>query len=106
MKFRRSKISAMARRTAQAKRIFQVDTQRIRAKLMKSLEGMFEVAEGFAKDKNLKLKQRQVWSRIAAYIGQVINSLAKSFDEAKISKQLDELERMIREGSGEEAETA
>ena len=40
--------------------------------------------------------------RISAYIVQVMNSVARGFDDAKISKQLDELERLIREGSGEE----
>ena len=43
--------------------------------------------------------------RFALIIGQVMNSVAKGFDESKVSKQLDDLERMIREGSGEEAQT-
>jgi hypothetical protein len=34
LKFRREKISAMALRTAQTKRVFEVDTQRVRARLM------------------------------------------------------------------------
>ena len=106
MKFRRSEFSAIASRTAQAKRIFELDTQKTRAKLIESLEKMFKMAEGFVKDKKLEPEQRQIWSRIAAYIGQVINSLTKSFDEAKVSKQLDRLERMIREGSGEEVQAA
>jgi len=74
----------------------------MRAKLLKSLQEQFDIADGFAKDDSLTPKQRQFWMRISAYIVQVMNSVARGFDDAKISKQLDELERLIREGSGEE----
>ncbi len=93
----------MFRRLEETKETLQVDTQLIRSKLLESLESQFEIADNFAKDETLKPKQRQFWMRISAYIGQVMNSLAKGFDEAKISEQLDELERMIREGNGKEA---
>ena len=96
---------AILHRIAKTKRIFEVDTQRMRAKLLRSLETQFKIADAFAKDEGLTPKQRQFWMRICAYIGQVMNSVAKGFDEAKVSKQLDELERMICEGSREEAET-
>jgi len=92
----------MIRRIGNTKEILKVDTQLIRSKLLESLERQFEIADGFAKDESLKPKQRQFWMRISAYVGQVMNSVAKGFDEFKISRQLDELERMIREGSGEE----
>jgi len=74
----------------------------MRAKLLKSLQEQFDIADGFAKDDSLTPKQRQFWMRISAYIVQVMNSVARGFDDAKISRQLDELERLIREGSGEE----
>lgn len=93
---------AMFHRIAKTRRIVQVDTQRMRAKLLRSLQEQFEIADRFAKDDSLTPKQRQFWMRICAYIGQVMNSVAKGFDESKVSKQLDDLERMIREGSGEE----
>ena len=96
---------AIFRRIAKTRRIIQVDTQRMRAKLLRSLQEQFEIADRFAKDDSLTPKQRQFWMRICAYIGQVMNSVAKGFDESKVSKQLDDLERMIREGSGEEAQT-
>ena len=93
---------SMVHRIAKTKQAFQVDTQRMRSELLRNLEKQFEVADGFAKDEDLTPKQRQFWMRVSAYIGQVMNSVAKSFDETKISKQLDKLERMIREASGEE----
>ena len=96
---------AMFRRIAKTRRIVQVDTQKMRAKLLRSLQEQFEIADRFAKDDSLTPKQRQFWMRICAYIGQVMNSVAKGFDESKVSKQLDELERLIREGSGEEIQT-
>jgi len=71
---------------------------------LKSLQEQFDIADKFAKDDSLTPKQRRFWMRISAYIGQVMNSLAKGFDESKISKQLDELERMILEGNGEKTE--
>lgn len=92
----------MSRRFEETKETFLVDTQKIRSKLLRSLESQFEIADGFAKDETLKAKQRQFWMRIAAYIGQVMNSIAKGFDESKILKQLEKLERMIREDSREE----
>jgi len=101
LKFQQS----MIRRITETKETLQVNTQRIRGKLLESLERQFEIADGFAKDESLKPRQRQFWMRISAYIGQVMNSVAKGFDESKISKQLDELERMIREGSGKETQT-
>ena len=96
---------AMFRRIAKTRLIFEVDTQKMRANLIKSLEKQFKIADAFARDESLTPKQRQFWMRISAYIGQVMNSVAKGFDEAKVSKQLDKLERMIREGSGEEPQT-
>ena len=101
LKFQQSII----RRIGNTKEILKVDTQLIRSKLLESLQKQFEIADAFAKDNSLKPKQRQFWMRISAYIGQVMNSIAKGFDEFKISRQLDELERMIREGSGEETQT-
>lgn len=86
------------------RRTLKVDTQKTRAKLLKSLQEQFDIADEFAKDDSLTPKQRRFWMRISAYIGQVMNSLAKGFDESKISRQLDELERMILEGNGEKTE--
>jgi hypothetical protein len=71
--------------------------QRVRLKLLTELEVMFDMAKAHATDEELKGKQRQIWTRIAAYIGQVMNSLATTFDESAVTKDLEELERMIHE---------
>lgn len=39
---------------------------------------MFDMAKAYATNENTKDKQRQVWVRIMAYIGQVMNSLSKT----------------------------
>jgi hypothetical protein len=69
----------------------------LRGKALKSLEELFDMAKDFAQNKNLKLKQRQMWVRVAAYISQVMSSIADGFDERQIDIQLDELERLIHE---------
>lgn len=43
------------------------------------------------------LKHRQMWARVAAYIAQIMNSVASGFDERSIDEQLDELERLVDE---------
>jgi hypothetical protein len=40
--------------------------------------------------------------RIMAYIGQVMNSISKSFDEAQVTKDLERLEKMIGEAVAKE----
>lgn len=80
-----------------ARRNVKVNMQRVRLKLLADLEVMFDMAKTHATNEELKPKQRQIWTRIAAYIGQVMNSLSKTFDEAAITKELEELERMINE---------
>ena len=47
-------------------------------------------------------KQRQIWIRIMAYTGQVMNSISKSFDEAQITTDLQKLEKMINEAMATE----
>jgi len=74
-----------------------VNMQRTRLKLLKDLESMFDMAKAYATNENTKDKQRQVWVRIMAYIGQVMNSLSKTFDEATVTRDLEELEKMINE---------
>jgi len=49
--------------------------------------------------RNLKLKQRQMWTRVAAYIAQIINSAASGFDEKQIDEDLNKLEKLINEAT-------
>ena len=58
---------------------------------------MFELAKQMAVAEDVNERQAQHWIRIMGYIGQVINSLAKSFDEAKALDYLEKLEKMVRE---------
>lgn len=79
------------------KKMADTGTQRIRSKLLSDLERMFEMAETCATDSDLDARERQTWTRIAAYIGQVMNSLTKTFDEAEVTKELEVLEKMVNE---------
>jgi len=85
-----------------ARKFVKVNLQKTRLKLLRDLEEMFDMAKGFASGKDSTPKQRQTWMRIMAYIGQVINSISKSFDEAQITQDLEKLERMINEAMAKE----
>ena len=84
-------------RIQKLKKRIKIDTQRMRGKTLNTLEELFEMAKDLAQNTNLKLKQRQMWTRIAAYICQVINSVASGFDERQTDVQLDQLEDLINE---------
>jgi len=84
-------------RIQKLKKRIKIDTQRMRGKTLNTLEELFDMAKDLAQNTNLKLKQRQMWTRIAAYICQVINSVASGFDERQIDVQLDQLEGLINE---------
>jgi hypothetical protein len=94
---------SVAKRLAYTIKNVHVDTQKIREKLLESLLDIFEDAVKLAKGKvsvdkqELTLKQRQAWARVAAYTAQIIESVTKGFDEQKINRDLEELERLIRE---------
>jgi len=66
---------------------------------------MFDMAKGYATDKvslDITTKQRQAWVRTMTYIGQVMNSLTKSFDESQITKDLERLEKLVNEAVAKE----
>lgn len=94
----RYRLMRLARR---ARKNVVTNMQRVRLKLLADLETMFDMAKTYATDEGATPKQRQIWVRIMGYIGQVMNSLSKSFDEATITKDLKELERMVREAMAE-----
>ena len=98
----------IAKRLAELKETIKVDTQNIRGKTLNSLQELFDLAVALAKGRvktqnedgvpvKVTLKQRQMWARIAAYIAQIMNSVASGFDERQIDVQLDELERLVNE---------
>ena len=88
--------------SARCRRRFKNDTQELRENLLEDLKEMFKLAKEMvnnekSKGENAKPKQIQQWVRIMGYIGQVINSLSKSFEEAKALEQIERLEKMIDE---------
>lgn len=93
-----------------ARERLQRDMQKTRLKLLRDLEDMFNMAKGYAQNKEITKtdepvvspKQKQIWIRIMAYTGQVMNSISKSFDEAQVTKDLAHLEKMINEAMAKE----
>jgi len=89
----------VTRRIEKLKEKVKIDTQKLRRKTLQGLEELFNMAEKMAKTNNLKLKQRQMWTRVAAYIAQIINSVASGFDEKQIDEDLNKLEKLINEAT-------
>lgn len=98
----------IADRVSRFRRRIKIDTQKIRGNAIRKLEELFNLAVSLAKGEvktqtvdgetmKVTLKQRQMWARVAAYIAQILNSLAEGFDEREIDVQLDELERLVNE---------
>ncbi len=90
------------------RREVKVHTQRIRVELLKSLEEIFTLAKPLAKGEfqtqtvdgiqvKVTLKERRAWARVAAYLAQIMNSVAEGYDEREINELLNELEKMVRE---------
>ena len=79
------------------RRILRLDTQRIRFELVTKLRDIFNAAHALAQNRELDLRERQKWARVAAYAAQTINSLCEKFDEKQIDKDLAELERLVNE---------
>jgi hypothetical protein len=77
----------------------RIDTQKLRDETIKNLQELFALAKSQAQNENVKLKQRQNWTRIAAYICQVINTIATRFDEHQIDQDLAKLEELINEAA-------
>jgi len=69
------------------------DTQQLRMKLIQSLQELFENASRWAKDDSDAMK-------LAGYIAQVLNNLAKSYDERRFNDDLNELERLMQQAKG------
>ena len=72
--------------------ISSLKTQELRVRLINELEKLFMIARKMAES----AENRDDWVRIAGYIAQVINSLAKAYDETKFNEDMKRLEEMIR----------
>jgi len=96
---------SITRKIAQLKETLKIDTQKIREKILQNLQAIFENAVSMAKGETtvnketLNIKQRQAWARVAAYTAQVIQSIAKGFDEHQIDQDLAKLEELINEAA-------
>ena len=89
------------------RRILRINTQRTRCMIISRLETVFEIASSYArgeiskvvvedgKERPLTIVERQDWARIAAYSVEILNNVAKGFDERKIDQNLDRLEAML-----------
>jgi hypothetical protein len=70
-----------------------LDTQQIRMKLIQSLQELFETASRWAEEDSDAM-------RIAGYIAQVLNNLAKSYEERQFNNDLKEIESLIQQAKG------
>lgn len=82
---------------ASCRQILRLDTQRVRAQLVRKLGGIFNDANALAHAKELQPKERVGWARVAAYVAQTIDGLCSGFDERQIDTDLAELQRLINE---------
>lgn len=78
----------MQRRLCYAADKYNVDMQRIRFELILELKALAERAQQKAIETHpAKAETKQNWSRLAAYISQVIYGIGKTYDEAKIERR-------------------
>jgi hypothetical protein len=99
---------AIISRIEKARRIVKTDTQKIRLKLIETLEEIYNIAERIARGEQqyqiidgkpvrITLKMRRDWVKIAAYTAQVMNRIADSYDEREIDEFLAMLRREVDE---------
>ena len=100
----------VVRRISQLRKSVKFDTDRLRRKTIASLEQLFDVASDFARGRIkwqtqdgkaslVTIKQRQMWARIAAYVAQIMNTIANGIDERQIDKDLAQLEKIVNEAT-------
>ena len=84
-----STIKRVSTRVVSLRRTVRIETQRMRENALESLEDLFTLAASIAKGEiktqmvkgrqvAISMKQRQVWARVAAYIAQIMNSIARA----------------------------
>lgn len=100
----------VARRISRLRKDVKCDTDRLRQKAIAGLEQLFDLARDFATGKckwqtqdgrasAITIKQRQMWARIAAYVAQIMNTIAKGIDEKQIDEDLAKLEKLVNEAT-------
>jgi hypothetical protein len=77
---------------------YSLDVQNVRFQLVLELKALAELAQQKAIDTHpAKEETKQNWIRITAYLGQVINTIGKTYEETKVDKDLALLEELIGE---------
>jgi hypothetical protein len=76
-----------------AQKICELETQHLRVKLISELEKLFNKVKETVDSPHTD--NTDDWIKVAAYIAQVINSLANSYDEVRLSEQMKELKELI-----------
>jgi hypothetical protein len=92
----RDRTGIAQRRIARIASRHELNTQRVRFELIFELKALGEMAQQKAID-TVSPDSKRDWMRAAAYIGQVINSISKTYDEASINSELRILQRKIEE---------
>ena len=77
-----------------------LDTQLAREKAIENLETLAKKAHTKATGEGTGAIK---WARIEAYVYQVINTLMRTYDQADIKRQFDDLKRMIEDELGKKA---
>jgi len=78
------------KRLLKLEKSFRLGTQKLRQKLIAELETIFDEAVKMARGevtvagKELTLRARRAWAKVASYTAQVIQGIAKGFDEHEI----------------------
>jgi hypothetical protein len=100
-----SSTKLIQRRVAKIADKYDVNTQRVRFELILELKALEEMAQQNAIDErcaDIKL----IWVRVAAYVGQVVNSISKSYDDATVDAELSRLKRQVEQLAGMKKESA
>jgi hypothetical protein len=79
------------------RQIYQVKTQKLREKVLSQLQEIFDMACGQAKNKNLGIMEREKYARVAAYTAQVMEGVAKGFDDCHFNEDMAKLDGLIHE---------
>ncbi|HVP16332.1 MAG TPA: hypothetical protein VMT42_03100 [candidate division Zixibacteria bacterium] len=86
---------------------FSLDTQKIRFELILQLKTLAEMAQQKAHDTHpTETQTKQDWTRLAAYISQVINGISKTYDETEINTELQDLENKVAQLTKEDETTS
>jgi hypothetical protein len=79
-----------------ARRVNRIDTRQIREHGLEILTKLAEEAYANAQNKEFDSRERQNWSRLAAYIYQTVNSLAQDYDAVKVAAKVEELKKLVK----------